>query len=143
MMGKLRIIFQQTLMVAIGILLIFGAEGVAAHVMGKDYIIEWYQPFTIICTGFLCSLPTLFLIYDENAEKSGWLLRLLLHCLTELAVVSAAGFFFRWYGSLKRFCIFVVEYFAVYLFACLATIFVCKTDEIRINEALKNIQDEE
>lgn len=142
-MDKLKMIFQQTLMISTGILFVAGIEGVVSHLMGKSFALEWYAPFSMILTGFLCSLPTWLLILKEDSVKKRFIWNLILHCLALWAIVSIMGWIFRWYSRLGEYLFVAIGYFAVYVFVWVATIWLQRSEDNQINEALKNIQDEE
>lgn len=143
-MDKLKILFQQTLMISTGILFMVGVDGLVSHLLGMSFEIEWYDPFSIILTGLLCSIPTwLLLIWDEECSKRRFILQVFLHCLVILAIVSMMGWMFNWYSTLSQYFMVLTAYFAIYIFVWAATIWLHKTDENKINHALKNIQDEE
>lgn len=145
-MEKLKLLFQQTLMISTGILFAIGVEGIVAHLTGSSFGLGWYDPLAIIFVGFLCALPTLLLIMTAFAIESSrrrfkWIV--FLHCMAEFAIVSVAGWIFHWYSTLKGYLVIVIMYFAVYIFAWAGNIWIYKIDESKINHALKNIQDEE
>lgn len=143
-MDKLKILFQQTLMISTGILFVIGVEGLVSHLTGRNFEIEWYYPFSIILTGVLCSIPSLLLMmWAEESSKRRFLLQVFLHCLVILAIVSIVGWIFNWYSTLVQYLVVVIAYFVVYVFVWVATIWIHKDEENKINNALKNIQDEE
>lgn len=142
-MNKLKLLFQQTILLSTAILFVIGVEGLAAHFIGWDFELDWYYPACIIFTGFLCSLLTVLIFRDEYTSKRRFIFHVILHCLSEFVVVSVAGFWFHWYDSLSKYWILVIQYFTVYFFAWAATLWVRKVDENRINEVLKKIQDDE
>lgn len=143
-MDKLKILFQQTLMISTGILFVIGVEGLVSHLTGRNFEIEWYYPFSIILTGVLCSIPSLLLMmWVEESSKRRFLLQVFLHCLVILAIVSIVGWIFNWYSTLVQYLVVVIAYFVVYVFVWVATIWIHKDEENKINNALKNIQDEE
>ena len=63
-MKKWKIVFNQTLMISTGILFGLGVQKLIEWLRNKDTSINWpwYIPLSIILTGFLCALATLFLI---------------------------------------------------------------------------------
>lgn len=142
-MDKLKIVFQQTLMISTGILFIVGIEGFLSHLMGKSFTLEWYDPLSMILTGFLCSLPTWLLILKEDSVKKHFIWTLILHCLALWAIVSIMGWIFHWYSSPREYLFVAIAYFAVYVFVWAATIWIQRSEDNKINEALKNIQDKE
>lgn len=144
-MDKFKIVFQETLMISTGILFVIGAEGLAAHLMGQDFELVWYDPLAIILVGFLCALPTLLLMsaWEEEDGKISFKMRVFLHCVTTFAIVSVAGRIFCWYSSLMQYLILVIMYFAVYIFVWTASIWYYKAEENKINHALESMQDEE
>lgn len=142
MRGKLKLIFDQTLMISTGILFLIGMEGVISHLMGGEFELYWYHPISIVLTGFFCSFPT-FLFRDEFPNRGSFRLRVVLHCLLEWGIVSLAGWIFRWYTIWQGYLVVMIFYFLIYGFVWLATIWMHKIDEEKINQALREIRDEE
>lgn len=141
-MKTMKILFEQTMLVSTGILFLIGAEGVACHFLGTEFQLDWYQPIAILLTGFLCSIPTL-MFWDENLGGKRFWCYVGLHCVIEFGIVSLAGWVFRWYTTIGGYLVMVLFYFFVYGFAWLSSLWMEKVDEDRINQALKEIQDEE
>ena len=67
----------------------------------------------------------------------------MLHCILELGIISLAGWIFRWYTTGSEYLIVMIFYFLIYGFVWLATLWMQKMDEEKINQALREIQDEE
>lgn len=130
-------------MVSTAILFVTGIGGVVSHVTATDFEFEWYYPFSIILIGFLCALPTVFLILAEGAGRMRRITRLTLHCLIEFIIVAVVGYLFHWYRTPAQLPGLAIRYFAVYFFVWVASIWSWKVEEKQINEALKKIQDEE
>lgn len=141
-MNQLKILFQQVLMISTGILFIVGINGLVSHLTGADFIFEWYYPFSIILLGLLCSLPTLLFIFNGVFKKhSIW--NLILHFLSEWLITVVIGWIFNWYATIKELLIITVEEIAVYTFVWVATIWILRMEDKKINQALKDIQDKE
>lgn len=142
MKGKLKLIFDQTLMISTGILFLLGVEGVVSHFTGGEFDLYWYHPISIVLTGFCCSFPTLIFGEDFLGGRLFWL-RVVFHCLIEWGIVSLAGWIFHWYSNGQGYLIVMIFYFLIYGFVWLASIWMQKIDEEKINQALQDIQDEE
>ena len=144
-MKKWKIVFNQTLMISTGILFGLGVQALIARLFGKDTVIEWpwYIPLSIILTGFLCALATLFLIDREGENIASGKGRILLHFIFLLIVVAGCGWLFGWYTDLTEFIVIAVMYVVIYAFVWISSLWMAKTDEKKINEAIKDIQDEE
>lgn len=144
-MNKAKVVFNQTLMISTAILFGLGVQTSQYYMMGNVAIIEWpwYIPFSIILTGFLCSVPSLLFIEDEKVSSKHMKIRIALHFICLLGVVSLCGYLFHWYNSLSNYIPIVIMYVLIYCFVWLATLWMTKSDENKINEAIRDIQDEE
>lgn len=144
-MTKAKQLFQQTVLISAAILFGIGIQKLTEKVLGGDSVIvwQWYIPFSIVLTGFLCSLPTLLLLDQERPGRGEFLFRLALQFLSTGGVVSLCGYFFGWYDSWRSYLPIAVMYVLIYGFVWAAMLWLNKKDEKKINEALKEIQDRE
>ena len=102
-MGRIRVIFTQTIMISAAILFGIGVQTAIQH-FSTDYSQmdwSWYMPLSIILTGFLCSLPTFLLMPRKAISRGAMWTRIVLHFLCIGGVVSLCGYLFKWYGSLS------------------------------------------
>jgi len=115
------------------------------RIMSGELIIEWqwYIPLSVIVTGLLCSVPTLLLLEDDRLSSNHIKMRICLHFVLLWGVVSLCGYLFQWYYNFGQYISIVIIYVLIYGFVWGATLWVTKADENRINEAIKEIQDEE
>ena len=141
-MKKMKMLFEQTMMVSTGILFLLGVEGVICHFQEIEFELNWYLPISILLTGFFCSLPTLLFSNENLSGKKFWCYGAL-HCLMEFGIVTLAGWIFRWYTTREGYLVVMLFYFLIYGFVWMASIWMQKVDEDKINQALKEIQDEE
>ncbi|MBO5283453.1 MAG: DUF3021 family protein, partial [Lachnospiraceae bacterium] len=81
--------------------------------------------------------------HEEKLTKKQFLIRLFGHCLLLFGIVSLIGYLFHWYENLQQYLFVVFAYFAVYAFVWLASLWLGKLDEEKMNRALKEIQDTE
>ena len=132
-------------MISTAILFGLGLEAVINRFLYGDMQIiwEWYNPLTIIFTGFLCSVPTVILLDSERSSKAGVFVKIGLHFLVVLGVVSLCGRLFGWYQSLSGFLLLALMYILIYLFVWIATYWLVKTNDNKINKALNEVRDEE
>ncbi len=145
-MNKMKMIFTQTLMISTAILLGLGLQALASFLTAPENsstLWPWYMPLSIILAGFLCSLPTLFIENMENLNSGTMKMRIVLHFLSVLVVVSLCGLLFNWYENIKEYMIIFIMYVLIYAFVWAATFWIGKADENKINEAIKAIRDEE
>ena len=144
-MKKAKIIFNQTLMISTGILFGLGIESLIGWISGGGDQIRWpwYIPLTIIFTGFLCALASLFLIDEEGNDVTHAKGRIALHFVSLLAVVALCGWLFGWYEEFSEFAVIAVMYVLIYGFVWAGSLWMAKADEKKINEAIKDIRDEE
>lgn len=143
-MKKIKIIFNQALMISTAILFGLGVQALIRHLQGKEAMIEWpwYIPLSIIITGFLCALPTWFLLEDDRPPK-WYRLCVPVHFFALWGIVSLCGFLFRWYTGIREYIPIVIMYVIIYAFVWIATTWISKREENKINEAIREIQDEE
>lgn len=144
-MGKLKIIFYQTLMISTAILFGIGVQMVILHfAFGTEYLgWPWYIPLTIVLTGFLCSIPTLLILSTDNLSRKAALVRTVLHFILVGGIVTGCGFLFGWYTTWSEYAPILVMYVIIYIIVWVTTAWMGKEDEKRINEAIKDFRDEE
>ena len=143
-MKTIKLIFNQTLMISTGVLFVLGVQAMINALLYQDMQIvwDWYTPFTILFTGFLCSIPTVIFV-DDGEKAFGFSLKVVIHFLALFAVVSLCGKLFGWYSSLKGYICIILMYILIYFFVWVATYWLLKNDDNKINKALKELQDEE
>lgn len=130
-------------MISTGILFIEGINGTALHLMGKEFTFEWYEPFSILLLGVLCALPTMLFILGDCGRRRSFILNLVLHCISIWIITVIVGGIFGWYDTLCKLIIISAEYLAIYIFVWLTSIWFVRIEDRKINQALKDIQDEE
>ena len=99
--------------------------------------------FQYVLTGFLCSLPTYFLLDLDSLKKNVMWMRIVIHFISVGGIVVLCGYLFDWYGNLFDVRKIVVLYSIIYVFIWFVTAWIAKSDEIKINTAIKDIQDSE
>ena len=144
-MKRYKIIFNQMLMISTAILFGLGIQALISRLAGGKAMIEWpwYIPLSIILTGFLCALATLFLTDNEGIPVRHMKGRILVHFLFLFAVVAGCGYLFGWYTDLNGLAVIAVMYVLIYAFVWIGTVWIGKSDEKKINEAIRDIRDEE
>ena len=144
-MQKVKTIFSQTLMISTAIL--FGIEIlmlVQHFSLGmQTFTFQWSDPLSICFTGFLSSLPTYFLLDMDSLKKSEVWIRMGLHFVSVLGIVVLCASLFHWFGQIINLRILCLMYSLIYLFVWGVTAWMAKADEIKINEAIKDLQDSE
>ena len=109
-----------------------------------SFNLSWLQLVSVILTGAVCSLPTIFwLVSDTDIPKNKYIVRIILHCIGLYAVVSLFGWIFKWYTQIDGFIMITIIYFLVYVFVWCVSLWFHKRDENQINKALDDIRDEE
>ncbi|MBQ1298089.1 MAG: DUF3021 domain-containing protein [Clostridiales bacterium] len=144
-MNKLKLWLEQTMMISFAIFVGIIIEGLVYSFMGDnlaDFNLTWLQLVSVILTGAVCSLPTLFWLTDD-LPKNKFIVRIILHCICLYAVVALFGFVFKWFQNMDGFIFVTIIYFMVYIFVWLVTLWFHKRDENQINKALDDIRDEE
>ncbi|MCR4740934.1 MAG: DUF3021 domain-containing protein [Lachnospiraceae bacterium] len=144
-MNKTKLIFNQTLMISTAILFGMGVRNAILFLTaGQDMVNwQWYVPLSIVVVGFFCSLASLLLYDDSALSSAGMRIRLCIHCLLVLGIVSLFGYLFGWYSDLSGYMLIVIMYIIIYAFVWLSTLWMLKADEKKINEAIEDIRDEE
>lgn len=136
-------IFIQSMAISMSLFLLNGINMVLQHFAGKDIVMLWYHPMTIILTGLLCALPTVLLRNMDQWPPKTFICRVALHGLTLYAVVTGAGYVFGWYEDLVGFLCISAMFWVIYVFVWLCSHWMDKLDEKKINRALDEIRDSE
>ena len=115
-MNKVKLIYNQTLMISTGILFTMGIRTVVLYFTDGEYMInwEWYIP---ISKG--------------------------IHFVLVYGIVSLCGYIFRWYTNLREYLFIVMLYVIIYVCVWVYSIWMFKNDEKMINKAIDEIRDEE
>lgn len=144
-MSKGKLVFHQTLMISTAILFGLGIQAAIHRIMSGELTIEWqwYIPLSVIVTGFLCAVPSLLLLEDDRLSSNHIKMRICLHFVFLGCVVGLSGYLFRWYSNFNQFLSIAMIYVLIYGFVWGATLWITKSDENKINEAIKEIRDEE
>ena len=142
-MQKVKTIFSQTLMISTAILFGIGILMLVQHFsLGmQTFTFQWSDPLSICFTGFLSSLPTYFLLDMDSLKKSEVRIRIGIHFVSVLGIVVLCASLFHWFGQTINLRIICLMYSLIYLFVWGATAWMAKADEIKINEAIKDLQD--
>ena len=144
-MQKAKIIFHQTVMISAAILFGIGVQMILQHYIegAESLTLSWNVPISICFTGFLCSLPTYFLLDLDSLKKDVMWMRIVIHFISVGGIVILCGYLFEWYGSLFNVQSTLVMYSIIYIFVWFVTAWIAKSDEIKINTAIKDIQESE
>ena len=142
-MNKVKIIFHQTVMISAAILFGIGIQMILQHYISgvESLTLSWNVPISICLTGFLCSLPTYFLLDLDSLKKDVMWMRIVIHFISVGGIVVLCGYLFDWYGSLFNVQSILVMYSIIYIFVWFVTAWIAKSDEIKINAAIKDMQD--
>ena len=142
-MQKVKTIFSQTLMISTAILFGIGILMLVQHFsLGmQTFTFQWSDPLSICFTGFLSSLPTYFLLDMDSLKKSEVRIRIGIHFVSVLGIVVLCASHFHWFGQIINLRIICLMYSLIYLFVWCATAWMAKVDEIKINGAIKDMQD--
>ena len=139
-MRSLKLLFMQASFISTGIFLGVGIAQIIYHLIGDEYISEWYFIPSVLLTGILCSLPVL-LIAGEN--QSHYKLRIVAHFSILFIAVSLLGLLFKWYSNFMGYAIVMLIFICVYVFVWIVTAWIYKEEDKQINTALDSIRDEE
>ena len=145
-MNKFKLWLEQTMMISFAIFVGIIIEGLVYSFMGDslaDFNMTWVQLVSVILTGAVCSLPTVFWLADTDIPKNKFIIRIILHCIGLYVVVCLFGWVFKWFVKFDGFIMMTVIYFLVYIFVWCVSLWFYKRDENQINKALDDIRDEE
>ncbi len=144
-MRKIKIIFNQTIMISSAVLFGIGIQTLVNHLIFDYYMMqwEWYVPLSIILTGFIASLPTLLLLDIDEKSRMEVHIRMILHFIFVGCIVCLSGYFFKWFTTIRDFLPVLIMYVLIYVFVWAATGWLAKSDEKKINDAIKDYQDKE
>ena len=141
--NNVRLVFGQTLLISVGILVVMGVEGLYSYLTGGEIVFPWYQPWAIILVGFVNSLPSVYWLGNEKILRNHSLLKIFIHFLLLYAITVGAGWVFRWYSSFEWLVAMSVGFVVVYIIVWTVTLATLKSEESKINEKLQEIQDED
>ena len=148
-MDKIKFIFMQTLMISTAIFFGLGIKAFVNYMrFGEEsaYIVwPWYLLLAIILVGFLCALPTNFILalYDDYMGRMVAGVRISLHFLCVLAILSFFGYLFHFYESINDYMVILLMYVIIYVFVWATSLWINKTEDKKMNEAIEEIRDEE
>ncbi|MDO5100774.1 MAG: DUF3021 family protein [Eubacteriales bacterium] len=140
-MEQLKNIVLQAMFIAVSIFAILGIQMLIGHMNTgrQSYEFLWYTPLAILATAFISALPSIIL-YTEGRIGVG---RYLLHFFSVAVIVMVAGRLFVWYRSVKGFFMLLLMFMLVYGLTWLVMAWLTKREEQAINQALREIQDED
>ena len=145
-MNRFKLWLEQTMTISFAIYVGIIIEGLVYAMMGDpltSFNLTWLQLVSVILTGAVCSLPTVFWLADTDIPKNKFIVRIILHCIGLYAIVSLFGYIFKWYVKLDGFIMMTIIYFLVYVFVWIVSLWFHKRDDNKINKALDDIRDEE
>ena len=145
-MNKFKLWLEQTMTISFAIFVGIIIEGLIYALKGdalSAFNLSWLQLVSVILTGAVCSLPTIFWLTDTDIPKNKYIGRIILHCIGLYAVVSLFGWVFKWYTQIDGFIMITIIYLVVYVFVWIVSLWFHKRDENQINKALDDIRDEE
>lgn len=142
-MSKIKFLYQHAIIIAVGILFVVAIEGLLLHFTGKgdEFALQWYHPISMIISGIICAIPSLALEGYEELETRKFVMRIAIHFTLLYCVVMLLGYIFVWYDSVSGFAYVSVAYIVVYIIVWASSIWIYRQDDVKINEALKDIQD--
>lgn len=144
-MNKVKLIYNQTLMISTGILFAMGIRTVVLYFLNGEYMVnwQWYIPISMIIAGFLCALASLILYREDDNKKVNEYVTKGIHFVLVYGIVSLCGYIFRWYTNLREYLFIVMLYVIIYVCVWVYSIWMFKNDEKIINKAIDEIRDEE
>jgi len=143
-MKYLKAIFQQALLISVGITFAISLTGLIDYLKGEEIYFQWYMPGSAIIGGIVCAIPSTLLLIDVfEKPKKNLAIRIIIHCIVLYIVNSLLGWLFRWFTTVTGFVFVSISYFAVYIFAWAGSFLINKQEDKEINEALNDIRDEE
>ncbi|MCQ2520619.1 MAG: DUF3021 domain-containing protein [Lachnospiraceae bacterium] len=140
---RIRVLFVETLVITTGMLFGIGVEGIIFRLIGKSFVLSWYQPMAIFLTAFVSSIVSVVVFADEPKTRGRAITRMALHFILLFLVISLAGYVFDWFSSVGMYIGMALIYCFVYIFSWVSNMYILKKDAQEINEALKDIRDDE
>lgn len=140
---RIRVLFVETLVITTGMLFGIGVEGIIFRLIGKSFVLSWYQPMAIFLTAFVSSIVSVVVFADEPKTRGKAITRMVLHFILLFFVISLAGYAFDWFSSVGMYIGMALIYCFVYIFSWVSNMYILKKDAQEINEALKDIRDDE
>ena len=144
-MNKVKLIYNQTLMISTGILFAMGIRAVVLYFLKGEYMVnwQWYIPISIVIAGFLCALASLILYWEDEKNKANAYAAKGIHFVLVCGIVSLCGYIFRWYTNLREYLFIALLYVIIYVCVWVYSIWMFKNDEKMINKAIDEIRDED
>lgn len=143
-MKYLKVIFLQALLITVGITFAISLEGLIEHLKGEEMFFQWYMPGSAIVGGIACAIPSALLLMNVfEKTKKQFIIRVTIHCVLLYVINSLIGWLFKWFTTWTGFIFVSISYFAVYVFAWVGGFIINRQEDKEINEALKDIRDDE
>ncbi len=139
MKEDIKVLINNFLIITVGILLFTSVYNLIIGCM--EYSVVF--PFQILFTGFLCSLPTLLFKFKTEPTKKQFFVRVFVHFVVIAAIVLLEGWWLEWYKSFAEGLIVFFIFLLVYLLAWGYTAFMNISEAKKINEALREFNEEE
>lgn len=139
-MEKIKFLFQQAMTISFGILVGLSIEGL---VYQDNISLKWYHPISIVVAGVICAIPTFLFYSEKEMPREKYMVRIIIHFISLLAVVMMLGKFFRWYNQIDGALFVAGIYVCVYIFVWVATTWLGAVEGKHINKALDDIRDED
>lgn len=134
-----KIMFFQFLMISFGVLLGNGIALAINKMAGEEVNIVWYFPFEVFLVAFSCTLPTVIMFIS----KIPYIARIILHFVVLTGVLVLNCFIVGWFDSIKTVIEILTIYILIYIGVWVGTQLMFKNDARKINEALKNNEEED
>lgn len=140
-MDKIRGLSLQSIIIAVCIFINLSIQMAVGHYVNgtQVYEIRWYLPVSILVTAVLCSLPSLLLSGDRELIVRDYLL----HYGSIGLIVMISGALYGWYGTVFEASMMAITYTIIYGAVWLMMAWLTKREEKAINQALREIQDED
>lgn len=142
-MKKIKILFEQAILISVGIIICMSIEATVYHLLGDDIALRWYHPLSILLTGICCAFPSLILFNSDSSNSSNFMVRIIIHAALLYVMVIGFGYIFNWYKEIDGFIFLSCSFLLVYAFVWVSQSWLSKKDENEINSALNEIRDEE
>lgn len=143
-MKVMKMIFLHTVMITAGIVFLIGLESVWIHFFTEEeLVLSWYHPISIVLSGLLGACASGVFNNLELLSKKQVRLRCILHFFLLYATIVAFGRLFNWYDRFRGFLVVSIFFFIIYAFIWVASFWIFKKDDQKINEAIDQIRDEE
>lgn len=137
MKKRIKMLFEQVLLVSFLINLAVGIEGVYFWIKDGEFYYRAILPFSVIIGSILTCLPSGLIYTEEVVKPAVRSIRIALHAVITCAVIMLTGYVFKWYTNFNEALYVFVAFVVIYILVWIVMYWLGKSDEKAINNALE------